>query len=104
MGVGRCRALHSGLAVGCMGSSDRPRLRVRVAQGWRLRGCVSALQGQQRAAKGERMKYVIEVESGMRWSIVCHCGSKAEAEQRAAYFRPMACFSGREIRIRTLQN
>jgi len=50
------------------------------------------------------MKYVIEVESGMRWSIVCHCGSKAEAEQRAAYFRPMACFSGREIRIRTLQN
>lgn len=48
----------------------------------------------------EAMKYVIEVESGMGWSIVCGCGSKTEAEKRANYFRPMACFSGREIRIR----
>lgn len=48
------------------------------------------------------MKWVIEVESGMRWSIVCHCGSKGEATNRADYFRPMACFSGRELRIRQL--
>lgn len=47
-------------------------------------------------------KWVIEVESGINWSIVCHCGSKDEAEQRARYFRPMQCFSGRELRIRAL--
>lgn len=49
------------------------------------------------------MKWVIEVESGINWSIICHCGSEYEAITRAAYFHPMACFSGREIRIRELR-
>jgi len=48
------------------------------------------------------MQWVIEVESGVGWSIVCHCGSEEEAGSRAQYFRPMQCFSGREIRIRQL--
>lgn len=48
------------------------------------------------------MQWVIEVENGVRWSIVCHCGSEDEAERLARYFRPMACFSGRELRIRQL--
>lgn len=48
------------------------------------------------------MKWVIEVESGINWSIVCHCDSQDEAHQRAGYFRPMACFSGRALRIRKL--
>jgi hypothetical protein len=49
------------------------------------------------------MQWVIEVESGVNWSIVCHCGSEEEAGSRARYFRPMQCFSGREIRIRQLR-
>jgi len=44
--------------------------------------------------------WFVEVESGIGWSVVCCCGSKDEATKRAAYFRPMACFSGRELRIR----
>lgn len=45
-------------------------------------------------------QWVIEVESGINWSTVCRCGSEGEAERRARYFRPMSCFSGRELRIR----
>ncbi len=48
------------------------------------------------------MEWVIEVESGINWSVVCCCGSEDEAVRRARYFRPMACFSGRELRIRQL--
>lgn len=48
----------------------------------------------------EALPWSIEIESGINWSIVCCCGSEQEAERRAAYFRPMACFSGPAIRIR----
>ncbi len=49
-------------------------------------------------------QWMIEVESGICWSTVCRCGSQEEAERRARYFRPMACFSGRELRVHAVQH
>jgi hypothetical protein len=47
-------------------------------------------------------QWLIEVESGIDWLIICSCGSQAETERMALYFRPMQCFSGREMRTRKL--
>lgn len=50
--------------------------------------------------KPNAMEWVIEIESGINWSIICCCGAEDEARQRAGYFRMMQCFSGRALRVR----
>jgi hypothetical protein len=73
---------------------------VKLKLGWLARDVAKAAARVAEWEMREPMNWVIEVDSVMQWSIVCHCGSQDEAESRARYFRPMQCFSGRELRVR----
>lgn len=46
------------------------------------------------------MTWLVEIDIGTTWQVICRCASYPEAIKTAAYFRPMQGFSGRTIRTR----